>query len=199
MFCGLGAIMFFIMTVGALLPSRFAGHGAGFWILEAFILPTGIATFALPFAFLRYANHVDVAAMAISSNAIRSSHIWSGNRSLAPSRSVVSTTGAARAGSVYFGLPRGTGEVGTLSPKKTTGSRQSTGTRSSGNALGVVLTELVSEPVPGCTRSIYSALRSLLHPRRRESARCARRECHLLTPSSGPHHARGDRPHPFSV
>ena len=51
--------MFFMMMVGALLPSRFADHGPGFWILEALILPTGIAMFTVPFLFLRFANRVD--------------------------------------------------------------------------------------------------------------------------------------------
>src|SRR5216684_7422569 len=59
MFFGLGGIMFFLMMVGALLPSRFADHSPGIWILEAFILPTGIAAFTLPFLFLRFANRVD--------------------------------------------------------------------------------------------------------------------------------------------
>ena len=59
MFFGLGGIMFFIMAIGALLPSRFADHSPGFWILEALILPTGIAAFTLPFVFLRFANRVD--------------------------------------------------------------------------------------------------------------------------------------------
>ena len=59
MFSGLGGLAFFIMVVGALLPSRFADHGAGFWTLEALILPTGIAMFTLPFVFLRFANRVD--------------------------------------------------------------------------------------------------------------------------------------------
>jgi hypothetical protein len=59
MFFGLGGIMFFIMAVGALLPSRFADHSPGIWILEAFILPTGIAAFTVPFLFLHLANRVD--------------------------------------------------------------------------------------------------------------------------------------------
>jgi len=59
MFFGLGGIMFFLMSVAALLPSRFADRGAGFWILEALILPTGIAMFTVPFLFLRFANRVD--------------------------------------------------------------------------------------------------------------------------------------------
>jgi hypothetical protein len=60
MFFGLGGVMFILMAVAALLPSRFADHGAGFWILEALILPTGIAMFTLPFLFLHVANRVDV-------------------------------------------------------------------------------------------------------------------------------------------
>lgn len=59
MFFGLGGIMFFFMAVGALLPSRFADHSPGIWILEAFILPTGIAAFTVPFLFLHFANRVD--------------------------------------------------------------------------------------------------------------------------------------------
>jgi hypothetical protein len=60
MFFGiLGGIMFFIIAIDALLPSRFADHGVGFWILEALILPTGIAMFTLPFVFLRFASCVD--------------------------------------------------------------------------------------------------------------------------------------------
>ena len=51
--------MFFLMAVAALLPSRFADHSPGFWILEALILPTGIAMFTLPFLFLHFANRVD--------------------------------------------------------------------------------------------------------------------------------------------
>lgn len=52
--------MFFLMAVAALLPSRFADRGAGFWTLEALILPTGIAMFTLPFLFLHFANRVNV-------------------------------------------------------------------------------------------------------------------------------------------
>jgi hypothetical protein len=59
MFFGLGGIVFFIIAFGALLPSRFADYGPGFWILEALILPTGIAMFTLPFVFLHFANRVD--------------------------------------------------------------------------------------------------------------------------------------------
>lgn len=59
MFFGLAGMAFFLMAVAALLPSRFADHGVGFWILEALILPTGIAMFTVPFLFLRFANRVD--------------------------------------------------------------------------------------------------------------------------------------------
>ena len=59
MFFGLGGIVFFFIAVGALLPLRFADRAPGFWILEALILPAGIATFTLPFAFLHFANSVD--------------------------------------------------------------------------------------------------------------------------------------------
>ena len=60
LFFGLSGLMFFIMATGALLPSRFADHSPGFWILEALILPTGIAAFTVPFVFLHFANRVDV-------------------------------------------------------------------------------------------------------------------------------------------
>ena len=59
MFFGLAGMAFFLMAVAALLPSRFADHGVGFWILEALILPTAIAAFTVPFLFLRFANRVD--------------------------------------------------------------------------------------------------------------------------------------------
>jgi hypothetical protein len=59
MFFGAGAVVFFVIAVGALLPSRFADRGLGFWVLEALILPLGIAMSTLPFVFLRFANRVD--------------------------------------------------------------------------------------------------------------------------------------------
>lgn len=59
MFFGLGGVVFFIIAIGALLPSRFADRSPGLWILEALILPTSIAAVTLPFAFLHFANRVD--------------------------------------------------------------------------------------------------------------------------------------------